>query len=47
MKPTARDFKDHLKEVLIANSKPSWEKDELILYIEETYSDLIECYMEA
>jgi len=46
MKPSARDFKDHLREVLRAHRKTSWGKRELELFIEEVYAEFIERYLE-
>ena len=46
MKPSAKNFKDHLREELKNNPKTSWGKNELSLYIEEVYSEFIEIYLE-
>lgn len=45
MSPTARSFKEFLKEALKSNPKTSWGKDELILFIEESYSQFVEQYL--
>ena len=47
MPPTARDFKEFLKKALKENSKTSWGKNELALFIEETYSEFVEGYLEG
>jgi len=46
MKPTAKQFKDYLREVIASNLNTSWEKTELALFVEETYSDFIERYLD-
>ena len=46
MKPSARDFKNHLREVLRICQKTSWDKVELDLFIEEVYAEFIERYLE-
>jgi len=46
MKPTAGQFKNHLKEKIKETSKTSYGKNELALFIEETYAEFIEEYLE-
>jgi len=46
MQPRVKDFKDHLKKAIKEGIKTSWEKNELVLFVEEVYSDFIERYLE-
>lgn len=46
MKPTAKVLKDHLINVIDENSKTTYGKKELVLFIQEQYADLLERYLE-
>lgn len=45
-KPSAKVFKDYLIQALKDN-KTSWGKNELILFITQTYAEYIERYVES
>jgi hypothetical protein len=42
----AKYFKDTLVEALKENPKTSWGKNELEVFIKDTYTDFIERYLE-
>ena len=46
MIPSARAFKQQLKSSIMEESKTTYGKKELILYIEEIYSQLLEWFIE-
>jgi len=42
MERTSHDFKNYLKRKISENPKTSWGRNQLFLFIEETYSEFVE-----